>query len=140
VLDQASFDGAAPQRVVGVDAEAGRGHWLLRAEWFHVAFTLPIAAAPVRLGSQVGFVEGRYRFGARWQVGARAERLRFARVEGALSGSSTPWDGDVDRVEVALAYRATTSTEIKAGWQHNWRDGGRVRVRGYPAIQLLYWY
>jgi hypothetical protein len=30
--------------------------------------------------------------------------------------------------------------EIKAAWQHNWRDGGRVRERGFAAIQLLYWY
>ena len=46
VLDQASLEGAAAtQSVVGVDAEAGRGHWLLRTEWFHSAFTLPIAAA-----------------------------------------------------------------------------------------------
>ena len=141
VLDQTSLDsGAASQRVVGIEAEAGRGRWLLRTEWFHAAFTLPIAAVPVRLGARVGFVEGRYRFGARWQVGARAERLRFAHIEGSPLRGSTPWDADVDRAEAALSYRATTSMEIKVGWQHNWRDGGRVRTRGFAAIQLLYWY
>jgi hypothetical protein len=140
VLDQTSPDGAdASQRVVGVDAEAGRGHWLLRTEWFHSAFTLPIATTmPLRLGTNVGYVEGRYRLSARWQFGARVERLRFARVEG--SRGPTPWDADVDRAEAAVAYRATTTAEIKVAWQHNWRDGGRVHERGYPAIQLLYWY
>ena len=142
VLDQNSLAGAdASQRVVGVDAEAGRGHWLLRTEWFHSAFTLPIATAmPLRLGTNVGYVEGRYRLSARWQFGARVERLRFARVHGSTSPGSTPWDADVDRVEAAVAYRATTTTEIKFAWQHNWRAGGRVRERGFPAIQLLYWY
>jgi hypothetical protein len=103
-------------------------------------FTLPIAAAPLRLGAGVGFVEGRYRFGARWQLGARVERLRFARVEGTPLRGPAPWDADVDRVEAAVSYRATSSSEIKAGWQHNWRDGGRVRERGFAAIQFLYWY
>ena len=142
VLDQVALEGAAAtQSVVGVDAEAGRAHWLLRTEWFHSAFTLPIAAAtPLHLGTHAGFVEGRYRFGARWQVGARAERLRFARVEGSTLRGPTPWDADVDRVEAAVAYRVTTTAEIKVAWQHNWRDGGRVRERGFPAIQLLYWY
>jgi hypothetical protein len=141
-LDQASLESvAATQSVVGVDAEAGRGHWLLRTEWFHVAFTLPIAAAtPLQLGTDAGFVEGRYRFGARWQFGARVERLRFGRIEGSALRGPTPWDADVDRVEAAVSYRVMTTTEIKVGWQHNWRDGGRVRARGFPAIQLLYWY
>ena len=141
VLDQTPIDGAAAsQRVLGVEAEAGRGRWLLRTEWFHSAFSLPVGLAPVRLGARVGFVEGRYRFGARWQVGSRVERLRFTRVVGTTSPGAIPWDADVDRVEAAVSYRATTSTEIKAAWQHNWRDGGRVRERGFAAIQLLYWY
>jgi hypothetical protein len=139
-LDPSSFDGRASERVVGVDAEAGHGRWLLRTEWFHAAFTLPIGAAPVDLGARVGFIEGRYRFSPRWQFGARAERLRFARVEGSALRGATPWDADVDRVEGALSYRPTTSTEIKAAWQHNWRDGGRVRERGFAAIQFLFWY
>lgn len=142
VLDQVALEGAAAtQSVVGVDAEAGRAHWLLRTEWFHATFTLPIAAAtPLQLGTRAGFIEGRYRFGARWQLGGRVEQLRFARVEGSPLRGPTPWDADVDRVEAALAYRVTTTAEIKVAWQHNWRDGGRVRARGFPAIQLLYWY
>jgi len=142
MLDQTSLAGDdASQRVIGVDAEAGRGHWLLRTEWFHSQFTLPLATTkPLRLGTNVGYIEGRYRFSARWQFGARVERLRFARVQGSTSTNLTPWDADVDRAEAAVAYRATTTTEIKFAWQHNWRDGGRVRERGFPAIQLLYWY
>ncbi len=141
VLKQMSLeDSGASQHVVGVDAEAGQGHWLVRAEWFRSTFTVPITAAPLRFGSGVGMIEGRYRFGARWQAGARVERLRFDRVRGATSQLLTPWDADVDRVEAALSYRATASTEIKAGWQHNWRDGGRIRERGFAAIQFLVWY
>jgi hypothetical protein len=141
VLEQASLEGsAASQSVVGVEAEAGRGRWLLRTEWFHAAFTLPIGAASLHLGTRVGYVEGRYRFSPRWQVGTRVERLRFTPVQGTTSGGPTPWDADVDRVEAALSYRVMTSMEIKAGWQYNWRDGGRVRERGYPAIQLHFWY
>ena len=141
VLDEASLDPeAASQHLVGVDAEAGRGHWLIRTEWFYSAFTLPLATAmPLHLGAHTGYVEGRYRFSPRWQFGARVERLRFADVQAGARGS-LPWDAGVDRVEAAVAYRATTTTEIKVAWQHNWRDGGRVHERGYPAIQLLYWY
>jgi hypothetical protein len=142
VLAQASLDSTpAPQHVFGLDAEAGRGHWLLRTEWFYSSFTLPIATTtPLRLGSNVGYVEGRYRLSPRWQLGARADRLRFGRVDPLTSRGSTAWDADVDRVEAAVAFRATTTTEIKVAWQHNWRDGGRVRTRGFPAIQVLYWY
>jgi len=46
----------------------------------------------------------------------------------------------VTRVEAVVGFRVTRPIEIRAGWQHNWRDGGRVHERGYPALQVLYWF
>jgi len=37
-------------------------------------------------------------------------------------------------------FRAARNFEVRAGLQHNHRDGGRVRQRNYPALQVLYWF
>jgi hypothetical protein len=29
---------------------------------------------------------------------------------------------------------------VRVGVQKDWRDGGRVRERAYPALQVLYWF
>lgn len=131
------------ETVVGVDAETGVGPWLLRAEWLHASFTLPFltTAAPDHLSTDSGFAEARYRFHPRWQVAARIEHLGFSHVTGTLnSGLPTSWDAPVERAEGVLGFRAMRNLEVRAGYQYNWRDGGRVRERGYPTALVLFWF
>jgi len=130
---------ASSQAIVGADVEVGQNTWLLRAEWLRTTFSLPLAStAPegIGLSAWAGFVEARFRPHPRWQLGSRFERLDFSTVRS--NGAATTWDAPVTRVEGALTYRITRTIEVRAGWQHNWRDGGRVRRRGFPALAALY--
>jgi hypothetical protein len=137
-------DHPAAQSIVGLDLEAGRGRWLVRGEWLRSVFELPLALEPnpdTRLSAWSAFVEARYRLHPRWQLGVRADRLDFSSVRGTLfDGAATSWDAAVDRVEGVLGFRATRRVELRGGWQHNWRDGGRLRERGLPTLGLLYWF
>jgi hypothetical protein len=134
----------ATQTVAGADVSFERGHWIARGEFFHVTFGLPIADAPsftTPLSANVGFVEARYRFLSRWQIAARADALTFSTVQGTLfDGVATPWDAPVKRLEVTAGFRIARTIELRGGYQYNWRDGGRVRHRGFPTVQLLYWF
>ncbi len=134
----------ATQSVVALDVEWGEGPWLLRSEWLWSAFDLPLgpdAAGPIQVGTWSGFVEARRRLHARWQLAVRAGRLAFSRVQGTLDeGRRTPWDAGVDRAELAVGFRAGRGVDLRAGWQHNWRARGRVRERGFPAVQALVWF
>ena len=115
----------------------------MRAEWLRSSFHLPLLAAPSSdtvLVAWSGFVEARYRLHPRWQVAGRAERLSFSSVVGSASTAALPWDAPVDRVEAVVGFRATHRLEFRAGWQHNWRSGGRVQERGFPAAQVLFWF
>jgi hypothetical protein len=125
------------QRLLGVDAEFARGHWILRGEWWRARFEVPTLAGA--LGSRAGFVEGRYRIRPRWQVAARADRMVFSAVTNS-AGVSLPWDAPVWRVESVVGYRASTRLEVRAGWQHNWRTAGRVHASGFPTLQALWWF
>lgn len=150
-LDQSVVDlrpsaarGSLSQTLVGVDASIERGHWIVRGELLHVGFGLPMADTPAfsaPLTSTAGFVEARYRFLARWQIAARAERMDFSRVQGTLFGGElTPWDAPVRRLEATAGFRVLRTLELRGGYQYNWRDAGRVKRLGYPTLQLLYWF
>jgi hypothetical protein len=129
------------QSLIGLDFEAGLGHWLVRAEAIWASFQIPILLAPsaTPLRSWSGFFEGRYRWHPRWQVAGRAEQLTFATLAGSTSLPAT-WDAPVTRVEAIVGFRATRAIELRGGWQHNWRDGGRIEERGSPAVQVLFWF
>jgi len=150
-IDQAALDltTVAPgvsttQTVAGADAAFERGHWILRSEYLHITFGMPVAKAPTfttPLAADTVFVEGRYRFLSRWQVAARADWLTFSRIQGTLfGGAPTPWDAPVKRVEGAVGFRAARTIEVRGGYQYNWREGGRVRTLGVPTLQFLYWF
>jgi hypothetical protein len=142
-LTAAGRSGRSAQTVVGTDVELGHGPWLVRGEWLRSTFDMPDPLTPtseVRLDAWSGFVEARYRPLPRWQVGMRLERLAFGSVPDGTSTGTRTWDADVDRVEAVVGFRATRHVEIRGGWQHNWRDGGRVRVRGLPVLALYGWF
>jgi hypothetical protein len=133
--------GSAGQSIVGADLELGLGRWLVRGEVLRSRFELPMpgAAAGSAVSAWSGFFEGRYRFHPRWQAAARAERIGFSRITGT-GGVTTPWDAPVSRIEGVIGFRVTRAIDVRAGWQHNWRDAGRVHERGSPAVQVLYWF
>jgi hypothetical protein len=129
------------QSVVGADIELGSGPVLFRSEFLQARFDVPLADAggSVRLGASSVFIEGRYRFSPRWQIGVRADRLHFTDLRTA-SGAVTTWDANVDRLEAVLGFRVTRQIDVRVGWQQNWREGGRVRRLGLPAAGLFYWF
>jgi hypothetical protein len=129
------------QSAFGADLEIGVGPVLLRSEVIHSRFDVPLAVTggAAALSATSLFVEGRYRFLPRWQIGVRADRLRFSDVRTA-AGLSATWDANVERLEAMLGFRATRRLDLRIGWQQNWRDGGRVRRLGLPAAGLFYWF
>jgi hypothetical protein len=143
VLDLAGGDARdhRAQSLVGVDAEWGRGPWLVRGEWLRTVFGIPMRDSPevTRLPAQAAFLEARYRLTARWQVAGRIDGLRFDTIPGVTRPDNT-WEADVTRLEGVVSYRITRQLEARGGWLQHWRDGGFVRRRGAPAVQGIYWF
>ncbi|HET7698798.1 MAG TPA: hypothetical protein VFK57_23980 [Vicinamibacterales bacterium] len=138
-------DGPFTQRALGVDAEYSRDYWIVRGEVIASRWTLPALAAPSLddpLGAIGGFLEGRYRFGARYFAAARADRLTFSKVRGQrlFGGEPTTWDAPVTRVEVGAGLYLRRNLTARAAVQRNWRDGGRITARTFLSGQLAYWF
>jgi hypothetical protein len=157
------------QRAFGVDAEVSRGHVVLRGEIVASRWSTPFASLePDRgLGAWAAWLETRVNLSPRWTVAARGERLEFSTLRtvtttgtgGSDSGGSgsgdaydpyapgnsdtsrsESWDAPVTRLEIAASYRLQRNVRVKAAWQYDWRDGGRVRREGLAALQLAYWF
>ena len=137
LLTAAQQERSTSQTLAGIDAEFARGHWILRGEWWHSRFAVPTLTQT--LSATGGFAEARYRFLPRWQVAARADRLTFSKLTG-VTIAPMPWDAAVWRTEAVLGYRVSRRVDLRAGYQYNWRDGGRVRERGFPTLQALVWF
>ena len=54
--------------------------------------------------------------------------------------TSAPGTPTSVRVEGAVGYLVRRNVRLKAGYQYNWRDGGRERSIGLAGAQLLYWF
>jgi hypothetical protein len=135
-------DTPSSQHVVAADAEWGEGPWLVRGEWLRSTFDVPLVASvtpEITLRAWTAFAEARYRPRPRWQLGVRGERLSFGSIAGD-TGAPIAWDAPVTRLEGTLGFRINRQLEIRGGWQQNWRDGGRVLRRGYPAVGAILWF
>jgi hypothetical protein len=137
LLPAAQQSRGTSQTLLGIDTEFSRGYWIVRGEWWHGRFAVP--SLTKALSSAGGFAEVRYRFRPRWQVAARADRLGFSNITGDAA-IPTPWDAPLWRVEGALGYRVSRTFDLRAGYQFNWREAGRVRERGFPTLQALVWF
>jgi hypothetical protein len=129
------------QEAVGADAEYARGYWILRAEAVWSRWNLPpleetrIETPQDALGA---YVEARYKLRPGLHVAARAGRVGFRDLPTA-AGAET-WDADVTRVEIGGGLAVRRQLLLKAAWQYNWRDGGRVRSDGLVTAQVLLWF
>ena len=124
------------QQAIGIDAEYSRDKWIVRAEAIRSEWRLP-AIAPA-LVARTGFVEGRVRVHPRVFVAARIDRMDFSRL--TIHPTAQTWDAPVSRVELGGGWYFKRNLVAKAEWQYNWRDGGRVRRRGFVSGQLLFWF
>jgi len=129
------------QEALGVDLELSRGHWILRGEAVWRRWSLP-PLEETRIERPLGalgfYAELRYKLRPGLYVAGRGEHLAFDRVESRL-GDQT-WDAPVSRLEVGGGYSIRRQLLLKASWQHNWRDGGRVLENDLVAVQVLLWF
>jgi hypothetical protein len=153
------------QRAFGIDGEASRGRVVVRGEVVATRWATPFVSGEPDLsaGAWAAWLEGQVKLSPRWALAARAERLEFSTLrriaagggpsdgdpyadpygstDGAGAAAATEsWDAPVSRVELAASYRLRRNVRVKAAWQYDWRDGGRVRREGHAALQLGYWF
>jgi hypothetical protein len=129
------------QSAVALDLEVSRGAWLGRTEWLRSTWSLPrlgvpAIAAPVVAQSLI--LEGRYRLLPGVTLAARGDALWFSDVRGSSVAAS--WEANLRRLEAGLGVAVTRNVTAKAAWQHNRRDGGRVRRDSLLAAHLVYWF
>lgn len=127
------------QRAWGLDLEYSRGYWLVRGEgvwsgWDVPAVRQPLVASPLR--ARALSLEGRYKLRPGLYAAARLDHLGFSR----LGSRPVAWDAPVLRAEAGAGYHLRRNLLVKAVYQHNRRDGGRVRSFGVGAAQLLFWF
>jgi hypothetical protein len=129
------------QEALGVDLEWAAGYWILRAEAVWSRWNLPaIDATRIEdpLDALGVYAEARYKLRPGLYLAGRAERLAFSEIASA-AGLQT-WDALVTRVEAGAGWTPRRHVLLKASWQHNWRDGGRVRENDLVAGQVLLWF
>ena len=129
------------QRAFGVDAEYSMGRFLTRAEFIHSQWNLPFAlngAGERALAARAWLAEARYRIYPGVQVAVRAERLDFSHIHSR--GVMELWEAPVRRIEAGVGYAIIRNITVKASWQGNSRQGGRVSHDNLGALQVVYWF
>jgi hypothetical protein len=137
----ATARGTYRQEAAGLDLQWSAGHWILRAEAVLGRWRLPALEA-TRIEDPLPalglYAEGRYKVRPGLFVAGRVERLAFAEIDTG-AGPET-WEAPVTRVEAGAGWSPWRHVLLKASWQHNWRDGGRVRENDLVAAQVVLWY
>jgi hypothetical protein len=131
----------AHQTAIAGDIEYSAGPVLVRSEAMRSSWTLPLVATPAvtrPLVARSVLVEGRYKIIPGLSLAARGERLDFNLVQGATRAST--WEAPTWRLEAGPSVTVTRNVVLKAAWQRNRRDGGRVRGDTLVAARLIYWF
>ena len=129
------------QQAYGGDIELSRDRWLVRGEvvwnrWGQPAYE----GDPMRDLDAIGsMVEARYKLWPGLYAAGRLEHLGFSRVPTTLQGP-LEWDAPVDRLELGGGWTVRRHLLLKAVWQRNRRDGGRVRASDLGAFQVVTWF
>jgi hypothetical protein len=133
--------GTYRQQALGADVEWSAGYWIVRAEAVWSRWRVP-ALEPTLIRDPLpalgAYGEARYKLGAGFFLAARVERLGFSEIDSAAGRLS--WDAPVTRVEAGAGWSPWRYVLLKTSWQHNWRDGGRVRENDLVAGQVVVWY
>jgi hypothetical protein len=134
-------DRSITQTAWGADIEYSRGHYLVRAETIVSAYRVPIVQSPAidsPLRAVATYIEGRYRIWPGLYAAARWDHLGFSDIQGSAGLRS--WEAPLTRVEAGVGYSVLRNVLLKVTYQHNDRDGGRVRTSQFGAVQLVYWF
>jgi hypothetical protein len=129
------------QVAFGADAEFSTGPVLVRGEVIRSTWSLPDLSTlriDEPLAARSVLVEGRYKVAPGFYVALRGDRLHFSDIPAEAGVAS--WEARTWRVEAGVGYSITRNILLKGSWQHNRRDGGRVREDTLLAGQVLYWF
>jgi hypothetical protein len=129
------------QTAWGADLEYARGYYIVRFETVVSRWTLPFVLQPlaeVPVTAVGTTTEGRYKILPGLYAAARYDRLTFSELHG--SAGWEPWEAPVSRWEVGGGYSLQRNLVLKVSYQHNRRDGGRVRDLNLTAAQILFWF
>ena len=129
------------QEALGVDVEYARGYWIVRAEGVWSRWTLPaLDETRIETPQDVlgGYAEARYKLRPGLYLAGRFGHLAFRDLQGRAW--TRTWDANVTRVEIGGGYAPRRQVLLKAAWQYNWRDGGRVQDESLVAAQVLLWF
>ena len=124
------------QQAWGLDFEYSRDRWILRSEAIWSRWQTPILARS--LGALGITAEVRCKVRPGLYAAARLDHLGFTSIDGP-AGRVT-WDAPVWRMETGVGYVPVRHVLAKLAYQHNWRDGGRVRERALLTSQLVLWF
>ena len=129
------------QQAAGLDAEFSAGHVVVRGEVVASRWDVPFRNGDptLRLSAVGSSIETRVAVSPRWSVAVRGDRLGFSRMA-SPAGDPRTWDAPLMRAEGAVGYLVRRNVRLKAGYQYNWRDGGRERRAGVAGAQLFYWF
>jgi len=129
------------QTAWGADLEYSRGYYIVRFESVVSRWTLPFALEPLADApvTAVGTTaEGRYKILPGLYAAARYDRLTFSELHGSAGWET--WEAPVSRWEAGGGYSLQRNLVLKVSYQHNRRDGGRVRDLNLTAAQILFWF
>ena len=129
------------QEAYGADAEISRDRWIVRGELVWNRWGQPAYEAdPKRdLDVMAAMIEARYKLRPGLYAAGRVDRLGFSDLRTESFGVVT-WDADVTRLELGGGWTVHRHVLLKAVWQRNRRDGGRVRASDLGAFQVVTWF
>ena len=139
-LGETSMEGFT-QTAWGADVEYSRDYYLLRFETVVSDWTLPLLSASSRklpLRAIATSAEGRYKVRPGLYVAARLDHLGFSEISTGLTSQS--WDAPVTRATVGGGYSIQRNLILKAEFQLNARDGGRVHREPIASAQVVFWF
>ena len=129
------------QSAWGADFEYSRDHYLVRFETVVSDWTLPLSSATSRklpLRAIATSAEGRYKLRPGLYAAGRLDHLGFTEIATGLT--SQTWEAPVTRATFGGGYSIQRNLVLKAEFQLNTREGGRVRSESLGAVQLVFWF
>jgi hypothetical protein len=85
-----------------------------------------------------GWIEGRYKIHPRVYAAARFDHLGFSALAGTTR--TADWEAPVTRIELGGGFLLQRNLQLKASFQRNTRDGGRVTHLKIGSAQLVFWF